>query len=302
MVALINCSFTLMVGDMWQSVPNLATPNQQDKFMPDIHYIIENKFLYKYIMKKLDIPKIEPINVKQYEFKQSPYPQADKLPFRSIIVSASQGGKGILIQNLVLKIYKGCFERIYIVSPTAHIDEAYKEVIRYIQKEMKIDNNKEQYLYDEYNAEALEHIINTQHKVIEYQKKMKMTKLFSCLLIIDDFAEDKTFMRYSKILHGLYTKSRHFGLSVITASQKYNALAPIVRLNTSSLYIFKLKNMAEVDAFVQEQSALVDKKTVYEIYNLAVNDQPYSFLFVKLRESDINKIFMVRLEKAINID
>ena len=74
-------------------------------------------------MPKLDIPKIKPINVKQYEFKQSQYPQADKLPFRSIIVSASQGGKGILIQNLILKIYRGCFERIYIVSPTAHIDE-----------------------------------------------------------------------------------------------------------------------------------------------------------------------------------
>ena len=191
-------------------------------------------------MNKLDIPKIEPINVKQYEFNQSPYPQADKLPFRSIIVSASQGGKGILIQNLVLKIYRGCFERIWVVSPTAHIDEAYKEVIKYIEKELKVDNKKEQCLFglfDEYNPEALAHIIDTQHKVIEYQKKNKMNKLFSCLLIIDDFAEDKTFMRYSKILHGLYTKSRHFGLSVITASQKYNALAPIVRLNTSSLYI-----------------------------------------------------------------
>eukprot|EP00438_Fugacium_kawagutii_P026332 Skav213224 [mRNA] locus=scaffold514:46260:46727:- [translate_table: standard] len=131
---------------------------------------------------------------------------------------------------------------------------------------------------------------------------MKMNKLYSCLLIIDDFAEDKTFMRYSKILHGLYTKSRHFGLSVITASQKYNALAPIVRLNTSSLYIFKLKNMAEVDAFVQEQSALIDKKTVYEIYKLATEEQAYSFLFVKLRESDLNKIFMIRLEKEVYID
>ena len=252
-------------------------------------------------MTKLDIPKIEPINVKQYEFKQSPYPQADKLPFRSIIVSASQGGKGILIQNLVLKIYRGCFERIWVVSPTAHIDEAYKEVIKYIEKELKVDNKKEQYLFDEYNPDALSHIIDTQHKVIEYQKKMKMTKLFSCLLIIDDFAEDKTFMRYSKILHGLYTKSRHFGLSVITASQKYNALAPIVRLNTSSLYIFKLKNMAEVDAFVQEQSALIDKKTVYDIYKLAT-EEPYSFLFVKLRESNLNKIFMIRLEKEIHIN
>ena len=35
--------------------------------------------------------------------------------------------------------------------------------------------------------------------------------------------------------------------------------------------------MAEVEAFVQEQSALVDKKTVYEIYRLATEDQPYSF-------------------------
>ena len=55
--------------------------------------------------------------------------------------------------------------------------------------------------------------------------------------------------------------------------------------------------MAEVDAFVQEQSALVDKKTVYDIYKLATEDKPYSFLFVKLRESDLNKIFMIRLEK-----
>ena len=93
-------------------------------------------------MKYLLPPQIEPINLKQYEFKQSPYPQADKLPFRRIIVSASQGGKGILIQNLVLKIYRDCFERINIVSPTAHIDEAYKEVVRYIEKNLKVENKQ----------------------------------------------------------------------------------------------------------------------------------------------------------------
>ena len=52
-------------------------------------------------MNKLEPPKIEPVNVKQYEFKQSPYPQADKLPFRSTIVSASQGGKGIQHRGLL---------------------------------------------------------------------------------------------------------------------------------------------------------------------------------------------------------
>ena len=55
--------------------------------------------------------------------------------------------------------------------------------------------------------------------------------------------------------------------------------------------------MAEVDAFVQEQSELIDKNIVYQIYKLATEDKPYSFLFVKLRESDVNKIFLIRMEK-----
>ena len=60
--------------------------------------------------------------------------------------------------------------------------------------------------------------------------------------------------------------------------------------------------MVEVDTFVMEQSALVDKKTLYEIYKIAVNDKPYSFLFVKLRESDLNKIFVIRFEKYFEIN
>ena len=67
---------------------------------------------------------------------------------------------------------------------------------------------------------------------------------------------------------------------MITSSQKLNALAPIVRLNTSSLYVFKLKNQAELDTFVQEQSALVDKKTMLQIYRTAVDAQPYSFFLL----------------------
>jgi len=129
-------------------------------------------------MHKKSAPKIEPINVRQYEFKQSDYEMADKLPFRSIVVSVSQGGKGILIQNLALKVYRGCFERIYIVSPTDHIDEAYREVIKYIEKDLKVDNKKEQFLFDEYDAPALEKIIDTQHKVVEYQKKTGYEKTF----------------------------------------------------------------------------------------------------------------------------
>jgi hypothetical protein len=59
--------------------------------------------------------------------------------------------------------------------------------------------------------------------------------------------------------------------------------------------------MKEIETFIEEQSALVYKKTLHEIYRLAT-EEPYSFLFVKLRESNVNKIFMKRLEAEIHID
>ena len=59
--------------------------------------------------------------------------------------------------------------------------------------------------------------------------------------------------------------------------------------------------MKEIESFIEEQSALVDKKTLYEIYKVAT-EEPHSFLFVKLREGDANKISMVRFQKNIHIN
>ena len=86
------------------------------------------------------IPSVEPIEPKTYEYKQSKFDVADKLPFRSIICASSQGGKGILLQNLILKIYKNCFERIYIFSPPASVDDNWIPVKRYTTDHLKVDN------------------------------------------------------------------------------------------------------------------------------------------------------------------
>ena len=130
-------------------------------------------------------------------------------------------------------------------------------------------------MFDDYDSTALQNIIDTQHKIVEYQKKNKIKNLFSVLIVIGDFAEDQRFMKHSSRLHGLYTKSRHNAISVLTSVQKYNSVAPILRLNSSSLYIFKLRNMKEVDAFIEENSALVDKHRLYDMYQQAVNFDPF---------------------------
>ena len=112
---------------------------------------------------------------------------------------------------------------------------------------------KEQIYYEEYDPVELKKIIETQHKVIDFQKKNKQKELFSVLIVVDDFADDPKFVRYSNILHGLFPRGRHNAISCILSTQKYNALAPIIRFYASALFIFRLKNMNEVNIFFRRK-------------------------------------------------
>ena len=57
-------------------------------------------------------PIIEPYKHITYECKQSKYEQVEKLPFRSLILGPSGAGKGVLLQRLILDVYKDVFARI----------------------------------------------------------------------------------------------------------------------------------------------------------------------------------------------
>ena len=75
------------------------------------------------------------------------------------------------------------------------------------------------------------------------------------MIVVDDHADDPWFVRYSNILLGLFTRGRHNAISCMLSTQKYNVIAPIIRLNASALFIFRLKNMNEVNSFLEENSA-----------------------------------------------
>ena len=162
---------------------------------------------------------------------------------------------------------------------------------------MKVDDEKQILYYDTYQPEELEEITNTQRKIIHYMKEQKMKKLHSILIIVDDFADDPKFVRYSKLLHGLATRGRH----AISFCLSDRVLAPIIRLNSSSLYIFKLKNVSELMSFIEENSAIVDKEQLLNMYHKAVDDKPYSFFYVNKNSKDVNNMFCVRFEKAFKI-
>jgi hypothetical protein len=252
-------------------------------------------------MTKDSVPDIKPIKVKEFSSKQSKYEQVGKLPTRSLLLGPSGAGKGILLQNLILNIYRGCFERIYIWSPSVELDQTWAPVKHYIENVMKVNTTKEKCYFSEYNPEELEHVIATQKKLSEYQKKQNHNSIYQILIIVDDFADDQKFCRHSTLLHSLFTRGRHSFISVFCATQKFRAINNIIRVNATELFVFKLRNQGELDAFIDEVSALADKKTLLQIYHLAV-DEPYSFLYVKLNCRDTNKMFMINFSKYIQLN
>ena len=148
-------------------------------------------------------PKVEPIHVKEFTVKQSKYEVCGKLPIRSVILGPSGSGKTVLLQNMILDIYKDCFNRIYIFSPSVEVDMTCRPVKDYIEKHMKVRHTAEEPIYfDHYDPQALANILETQHKITTLKKRGD-TQLFQILIIVDDFADDPSFTRQSK----LYTLS-----------------------------------------------------------------------------------------------
>ena len=246
-------------------------------------------------------PTIKPIDVKEYTSKQSKYDVVGKLPLRDIILGPSGAGKGVLLSNMILDIYRGCFDRIYIFSPSVAVDKTWVPVKEYIEKSQKVDPQKEQIYFDHYDPEALESIVSTQTKLAEHMKAKGYTKIYQILIVIDDFADDSSFSRHSKLLHALFTRGRHSMISTIVSTQKYRAISNIIRVNATNLYVFRLRNAGDLDAWVEECSAIADKKTLLELYNLATAE-PYSFLFIKLNAKKVDDMFYIRFDKRLELN
>ena len=114
------------------------------------------------------------------------------------------------------------FQQNLYFSPSIDVDSTWLPVKKYIEDEMELkESDKEKFYFDHYDPDELQNIIDTQHKVIEYMKKKNHKKLYSILVVVDDFADDAKFTRQSKLLHSLFTRGRHNSISTIVSTQKF---------------------------------------------------------------------------------
>ena len=198
---------------------------------------------------------------------------------------------------MILGVYRDCFSRVYIWSPSIHIDSTWEPVNDYIRDHIK-PSGREKCYSDSCEASELEPVIKTQQKVISYQKEQKHKDLYQILLVIDDFADGTSFTRKSQLLHQSYIRGRHYMISTITPTQFYKQVSPIVITNMTHLFIYRLRNYGDLEAIVEEMSAICDKKTLLHMCHEAISE-PYSFLYTNLMQKDKGNMFMQRFDQYL---
>ena len=167
-----------------------------------------------------DIPIVKPYKTKEYTFTQSNYEVAPRIPFSMVITGQSGSGKTVLLSNLILDIYKGCFSRIFIWSSSIDLDPVWTPVKKYIEKDVNVNPEKEKVYFDTFNIDEMQKVLDLQHKTNQFQKKNEHPKLFSVLFLIDDFIDQASFAKHNNLLNALDIKARHYGVNIISSSQK----------------------------------------------------------------------------------
>ena len=244
-------------------------------------------------MSRMDLshPGIQEHPHPTFENRSSNFPNLPDLSLRWAFVGNSGSGKGYAMLDLLLRHYRGKFDRIYLYSKSATIDKNWDPLRRYVE-EQGVDQRDEKTFFDEFDADALQEQMDLQMQVAEYAKKSKMRQIPQVLWVFDDLIDDEKVMHNNhNLIATLAIRSRHFGGNIWVATQKFRALANVIRINLNALCIWPaLSNRLERKAIIEEISGRYPPEQIEELLQ-HVSTRPYGFLFVDLKAKDPSKMF-----------
>ena len=110
-------------------------------------------------------------------------------------------------------------------------------------------------------------------------------EMHAILIVLDDLASEQKFHRNYGPISELYTRGRHFFIHTMCWSQKWKLLSPTAHVNAHWIVAFKLRSWQDLDRLLQELMAIYPYEVLLQLYEEAVNDQPYSFLFINMKKN-----------------
>ena len=95
------------------------------------------------------------------------------LPLRFAFVGTSGSGKGVAVLDLLLRHYRGAFDRIYLYSRSASLDRGWDPLRKYVEEVQHVNQDDEPSFFDEFDSKALQEQMDLQMRVAAYAKKAK---------------------------------------------------------------------------------------------------------------------------------
>ena len=213
---------------------------------------------------------VKPIGMKHVELAPGIHPNYPLHPFCLYIPSSRGSGKTTLIVYLITHPYLRFFNRIYIFSPTAKDDIAFKKI--------KLDDDR---VFDKYSDLAFQNVV----------QEIKDNPDERSLIIVDDMTGTSIMTKNNALTQFLF-RHRHIpndytGTSIIIASHQYKSVSPNLRNNFTDIIIFKSFSDKELEVIAEDNKGKMTFNDFYYLFETATKEtdkSKHNFFYIKRKE------------------
>ena len=202
----------------------------------------------------------------QDEKYKSIHPHLPQLPALLLVVGSVKQGKSNLLVNICCNPefgYNTALDSIKIISNTLNADPKGKLLNKYFDCE------------DHYSDEMITDIIESQNK-LKAQGETNMMGLFLDDVLTKDFKK-------TNAVSFLATRFRHHDIGMLCfLTQSFRAVSGLIRNNATNIIIMKQQNQKEIEK-LQEEYGDMFPNIFMDLYNKAIGDAPYSFLYLDMQ-------------------
>ncbi len=231
---------------------------------------------------KIKLIELEKPNVEKIAFNcdEKLCPSLDKYPmvrdnlntFKTTVILGRQGsGKTSLTINIVKKLYRKKFNKIYLFMPRTSIASLKSNIFGVLP---------ENQVFDELNYQNITELNET-------IKENRENGLKS-LIIMDDVQRALKDNNVVKVFKEMIANQRHLNVSFIILLQNYFALDNKVRELIHNVIFFKMDKKQNKKIF--EECAEMPQ-SVFNDLNDFIFDQPYNWCLINQRNKKIYKMF-----------
>ena len=190
-----------------------------------------------------------------------------RVPFAMAVASMRNTGKTLLVSALINELLvTGKVDMVLVMSQTAHVNNDYW----FLPARLRQPFNE-----------------LTIQKLMDHQSRRPKGRRDQVLLVLDDVLSDREAER-SRFIKALYTKGRHYDLSVILISQTSNvALSPAIKQNSDYILYSRLNRfqLAVLWEFIRYSETHNKDFTFLCVDNTSQSNRPEDFL-LKVRVTD----------------